>query len=866
MRRGKKAGLKKYQAKRRFGVTAEPKGKVVRKRGNAFVIQKHAATRLHYDLRLELDGVMKSWAVTRGPSLVPGEKRLAVEVEDHPIAYNKFEGTIPKGEYGGGTVMIWDRGHWEPEADPHKGLAKGHLAFRLYGEKLHGGWHLVRMHRRQGEKRDNWLLIKQHDGTERSARDEDILEEKPLSVVTGRTMDEITSGPKKEWRTNRASKTKQLSGKPKAIKRGTSRAATARSGSRAKLVIAEALRGGRKAKLPRFVSPSLATLSDKAPDGDNWVHEIKFDGYRIQAQLDRGKVKLFTRKGLDWTEKFPTIAAAISKLRVKSAVFDGELVTEDSNSISSFSLLQQDLKDGRHDRMVFYMFDALYLDGADLTSLPLSTRKKALADLLSGFPERGPLRLSESLTGSGTTLLRHACKMGLEGIVSKLASAPYNSGRSHEWIKTKCSDRQEFVVAGLVPSTANARAVGALVLGVYDGHTLKYAGRTGTGFTHEVARSLYRKLKSLEIAKAPFEAIPAEEQGARKPVWVQPKMVVEVDFRGWTHGDRVRQASFQGIREDKSAKDVVREQAVAAKSRTNGVRRSAPVKNGDASVAGVRLTHPDRIYWDDVGITKRDLADFYVQIWKWMRPHLVSRPISLLRCPEGASGQCFFQKHARAGIPVDHLHLVPEKNDKIISVDDLDGVIALVQGGVLEIHVRGSTIDHLESADRLVFDLDPGPETGWKDVVAAALDVRDRLKGIKLKCFLKTSGGKGLHVVLPIAPTPWERAKTFAKTVAEAMEADQPDRYVATATKAKRNKRIFIDYLRNSREATAVAPYSTRARPGAAVSVPIDWSELSGLKSASQYTVQNLVQRMSRLRKDPWANIGREKQQLPKFR
>jgi bifunctional non-homologous end joining protein LigD len=512
------------------------------------------------------------------------------------------------------------------------------------------------------------------------------------------------------------------------------------------------------------------------------------------------------------------------------------------------------------------MFDALYLDGADLTSLPLSTRKKALADLLSGFPERGPLRLSESLTGSGTTLLRHACKMGLEGIVSKLANAPYNSGRSHEWIKTKCSGRQEFVVAGLVPSTADARAVGALVLGVYDGNTLKYAGRTGTGFTHEMARSLYRKLKFLEIAKAPFEAIPAEEQGARKPVWVQPKMVVEVDFRGWTHGDRVRQASFQGIREDKPAKDVVREQAVAAKSRTNGVRRSAPVKNGDVSVAGVHLTHPDRIYWDDVGITKRDLADFYVQIWKWMRPHLVGRPISLLRCPEGASGQCFFQKHARAGIPVDHLHLVPEKNDKIISVDDLDGVIALVQGGVLEIHVRGSTIDHLESADRLVFDLDPGPETGWKDVVAAALDVRDRLKGIKLKSLLKTSGGKGLHVVLPIAPTPWERAKTFAKTVAEAMEADQPDRYVATATKAKRNKRIFIDYLRNSREATAVAPYSTRARPGAAVSVPIDWSELSGLKSASQYTVQNLIQRMSRLRKDPWANIGREKQQLPKFR
>ena len=409
MRRGKKTGLKTYRAKRRFGVTAEPKGKVAHKRGNAFIIQKHAATRLHYDLRLELDGVMKSWAVTRGPSLVPGEKRLAVEVEDHPIAYNKFEGTIPQGEYGGGTVMIWDRGHWEPEADPHKGLAKGHLAFKLYGEKLHGGWHLVRMHRRQGEKRDNWLLIKQHDGTERSARDEDILEEKPLSVATGRTMEEIASSPKKEWRTNRPSKTNQRSGKIKAIKRGTVREATARSATNAKPPVAEAVRAAPKSNLARFVSPALATLTDKAPDGDNWVHEIKFDGYRIQARLERGKVKLLTRKGLDWTEKFPTIASTISKLRAKSAMFDGELVTEDTDGISSFSLLQRDLKDRRHDRMIFYIFDLLHLDGADLTSLPLSKRKEALAGLLSGLPERGALRLSESLTGSGTALLRHAC-------------------------------------------------------------------------------------------------------------------------------------------------------------------------------------------------------------------------------------------------------------------------------------------------------------------------------------------------------------------------------------------------------------------------------------------------------------------------
>jgi bifunctional non-homologous end joining protein LigD len=870
MRGRKKSGLKTYRAKRRFGVTTEPKGEMTRRRGNAFVVQKHAARRLHYDLRLELDGVMKSWAVTRGPSLVPGEKRLAVQVEDHPIAYNKFEGTIPQGEYGGGTVMIWDRGHWQPENDPHKGLAKGHLAFTLEGEKLSGGWHLVRMHRRAGEKRDNWLLIKQHDETERSGRDMDILEEKPLSAVTGRTMDEIAKGPKKEWRSNR-SKADQPKIRPsKTAKKAPKRARSAaiKLMRRTKNLSAEGdpFAGVGHTTLPAFVAPCLATLSSKAPDSGKWVHEIKFDGYRIQARLDRGKVKLLTRKGLNWTSKFPTVAAAIAKLPAKSALIDGEVVVEGDDGLSSFSLLQQDLKASRHDRMVLYGFDLMHLDGADLKSLPLVSRKDALAKLFKREPARGVLRLSESLTEAGSTLLRHACKMGLEGIVSKVADAPYRSGRGQDWIKTKCSDRQELVVAGVVPSTVDARAVGALVLSFYERDKLHYAGRTGTGFTHEIARSLFRKLKVLETAKAPFETIPAEERGARKPIWVEPSMVVEVDFHGWTHGERVRQASFQGVREDKAAKDVVREKTIAVASRRESIKRSAPIKKNSASVAGVTLTHPDRIYWDDAGVTKRELADFYVQVWKWMRPHLVGRPIALLRCPEGASGQCFFQKHARAGIPTEHLHLVPEKGDKIISIDDLDGLIALVQGGVLEIHTRGTTIGDRESADRLVFDLDPGPGTGWKNVMAAARDVRDRLSALKLKSFLKTSGGKGLHVVLPIKSTSWEEAKAFTKAIAEAMEADEPERYVSTATKAKRNKRIFVDYLRNSREATAVAPYSTRARPGAPVAVPIDWPELGSLKAANQYTVRNLIQRLSRQRKDPWAEIGRVKQSLPKLK
>src|SRR5262245_58137066 len=658
MRRPAKSGLKSYRAKRDFGITAEPKGKIARKRGSAFVIQKHAATRLHYDLRLELDGVMKSWAVTRGPSLVPGEKRLAVEVEDHPIAYNKFEGTIPKGEYGGGTVMIWDRGHWLPESDPHWGLAKGHLAFTLEGKKLHGGWHLVRMHRRPGEKRDNWLLIKQDDDAGRSTKDKDILEEKPLSAASGRSMDQIAKGSRKVWHSNRA--------KAASTARTTQRkAATASTGTKKKdLEI-----GGSRSALPAFVPPCLASLSDSAPDQGNWVHELKFDGYRMQARLDHGKTTLLTRKGLDWTKKFPTVAKAIAKLPAKTALIDGELVVEGDDGISSFSLLQQDLKDGRHDRMKFYAFDLLHLDGTDLTALPLGRRKDALGRLIDRQPS--PLRFSESLDERGSVLLQHACKLGLEGIISKVADAPYRSGRGHDWIKTKCSDRQELVVAGVVPSTADPRAVGALVLGFYDKGKLHYAGRTGTGFTHDTARKLFRKLMTLKSNEVPFEAVPAEERGARKPIWVKPAMVVEVDFRGWTHGNRVRQASFQGVREDKSAKEVVRERAIAATSRAPAIKRSASGK--DDTVADVHLTHPDRVYWDDAGVTKRDLAEYYGKVWKWMRPHVAGRPISLLRCPEGISGQCFFQKHARAGIPVEHLHLVPEKGDEIIAVNDLAG-------------------------------------------------------------------------------------------------------------------------------------------------------------------------------------------------
>jgi bifunctional non-homologous end joining protein LigD len=510
----------------------------------------------------------------------------------------------------------------------------------------------------------------------------------------------------------------------------------------------------RHAALPAFVAPCLATLADKVPQSDNWIHEIKFDGYRLQARLDNGKVKLLTRRGLDWTRKFPAIAEAIATLPAKAALIDGELAVEGDDGVSSFSLLQQDLKDGRHDRMVLYAFDLLHLDGSDLKPQPLHARKQALARLLAKARQGGPLRLSESLTEPGPTLLKHACRMGLEGIVSKLADAAYHSGRGRDWIKTKCSDRQELVVAGFAPSSADAHAVGALVLGYYDGGKLRYAGRTGTGFSHTSARELYRKLKVLKRATSALRPMPKEERGARAPIWVSPELVAEVDFHGWTHGDRVRQASFQGLREDKPARQVVREvKAIAAKAQAPA-KRSPPVRNAKAIVGGVTLSHPDRVYWQDAGVSKRNLAEFYAQIWQWMRPHVVGRPIALLRCPEGAAGQCFFQKHAAAGIATEHLHLIPEKGDKIISIDDLAGLISLVQAGVLEIHTRGTTADNRERADRLVFDLDPGPGTGWKDVVSAAREVRERLARLKLKSFVKTSGGKGLHVVLPVKPTP----------------------------------------------------------------------------------------------------------------
>jgi len=870
--------LESYRKKRKFGVTAEPRGRKAPSGGHRYVIQKHAARRLHYDLRLELDGVMKSWAVTRGPSLDPDEKRLAVHVEDHPIEYNAFEGTIPQGQYGGGTVMIWDRGSWTPEGDPHRGYAKGHLVFDLDGEKLHGRWHLVRMRPRDHERHENWLLIKGKDEEARGPRGKDILEEKPRSVTTGRSIEENAAGKggkKRVWHSNRgaeAAETDTAEDPPPAARAAGSAKKSAPQAKSAKPL--------PRQRLPDFVPLSLATLFDRAPSGPNWLHEIKFDGYRMEARLDHGKVRLLTRKEQDWTHRFRPVASAVAALPASNALLDGEIVVEDDNGISNFSLLQTDLKDGRTDRFVYYVFDLLHLDDRDLRGAPLSERKAALARLLKGTGKSGVIRYTDHFDEDGPLIYRHACDMGLEGIVSKRRDAPYRSGRSDNFVKTKCHGRQEFIVAGFTPSTAAPRAIGALTVAVHENGELRYAGRIGTGYTQKMAHELWKRLEPLRTDRRPIE-LPADER-RKDVIWVKPKLVVEAQFAGVTHGGVLRQASFKGIREDKTAKEVVREvpaarakaaaataapaKAAASKSVKKPIKDPPPAradKKSGSDVAQIHLTHPDRVYWPDAGVTKKELAEYYVSVWDWIKPHILGRALSLVRAPEGITGETFFQKHIAANVKSSPLrHAVPGKDHDVIAVETLDDLVALVQSAALEIHVRGSRLDSLEMCDRMVFDLDPGEGVACPQIVAAARETRERLKAAKLESFVKLSGGKGIHVVVPIERAPWNAAKLFTQRIAAAMAADSPKLYLAKMTKALRAGRIFIDYFRNTREATSVAPYSSRARPGAPVSAPVIWERLSRTAGGNDFTLRDLKKR---LKDDAWADIGKVRQKLPEL-
>ncbi|MCJ8520155.1 bifunctional non-homologous end joining protein LigD [Pseudorhizobium tarimense] len=826
--------LETYNQKRNFDVSPEPKGKAGKKKGNSFVIQKHAARRLHYDFRIEMDGVLKSWAVTRGPSLVPGDKRLAVHVEDHPLDYGGFEGTIPEGNYGSGAVLLWDRGTWEPIGDPHKAYAKGHMEFALKGEKLEGRWHLVRMANRRGEKRENWLLIKGEDEFARAEGDADILEEQPRSVKSGQVIEELQGKKVPKPRKKSAAKERDL-------------AMTDQELNGAVPMDTKKIKGANEAPLPEFIPPQLATLVKGAPTGKRWLHEIKLDGYRLQARFDNGKVKLLTRTGLDWTKKFGAeITAAFEALPARQAIIDGEIVTNGGAGATDFSLLQQDLSEGRTDRFVFFAFDLLYLDGLDLTSAPLIKRKEMLESLIA--KSNGKLRYSEHFDDEGGLVLKHACRLSLEGIISKISDAPYRSGRGRDWVKSKCSARQEFVVAGYVPSSVSKTAIGSLVMGYYEGDKLRHAGRVGTGYSNKVAQSLFRDLDKIKIDKSPFdEKLSAVEK--KDVVFLTPEVVAEVEFRGWTADSHIRHAAFRGLREDKQAKDVVRE---------GGPVKTAEEHAAEPDKRTVRLTHPDRVYWPDAGVTKAGLADYYVQVWRFMAPYVVNRPLALVRGPDGVGKQLFFQKHGWKGMNKKILAAKdpasPDEED--IMIRDLDGLLGLVQGGTLEIHPWGSTVDQWEKPDMVNIDLDPGEGTTWQDVIRAAHEVRDRFEQMGLTGFVKTSGGKGLHVVAPVKPSAeWPEVKAAMKALADGMAGDDPDRYVSTITKSKRKGKILIDYLRNGRGATAVAPYSSRARAGAPVSMPISWDELNDAIGPTYFTVTNAVARLEQLLRDPWVDF-----------
>ena len=819
--------LQTYRRKRDFKKTPEPRGKIARRAQGklSFVIHKHAATRLHYDLRLEMGGVLASWAVPKGPSLDPKQRRLAVEVEDHPLDYGAFEGTIPEGEYGAGPVIIWDRGYWVPEGDPLAGRRQGKLKFQLFGEKLRGGWTLVRIRNpRQANGKNNWLLIKEADD---SASDQDIVAERPESVKSGRVIEQFANH-RSVGKTPR-----QSSHRPASVRKRD-----------------RAIRGD--SKMPKFVEPELATLVTAVPEGKEWLHELKFDGYRIFCRIDGGRVSLLTRNAQDWTSRFGALAQAAKKLDVRQALIDGEVIAVQEDGRHSFQLLQNSLKHGDSANLLYYAFDLLYLDGRDLRSAALIERKESLQRALSFNPKArstGMLRYSEHWLGEGARLFDKACAMGIEGIVSKRADAPYRSGRGKDWLKIKCSKSQEFVIGGFTDPAGSRVGFGALLLGVYDkSGALRYAGRVGTGFDESMLRDLRARLDKLERKTPPF-ANPPKGADAKGVHWVEPKLVGEVVFTDWTSDGLLRHPAFKGLREDKPAAEIGHEVAAPLPP------TARPATGQDDRIAGIKLTHPDRILYPEQGITKRELALYYEQIADWILPHLEGRALTLVRCPEGHSKQCFYQRHTR-DVASDVIQPVSARERgatvKYVAVDSLPGLITLVQMGVLEIHTWGSRVPRIERPDRMTFDLDPGADISWDEIKAAAAHLRRRLRALDLGTFVKSTGGKGLHVVVPIAPEQsWEYVKDFSRAVAEGLVREAPERYTATMSKAKRHGKIFIDYLRNGRTATAVCAYSTRARPGATVSVPLRWQELAK-DLRGHFNMRNVPERLARLRNDPW--------------
>jgi bifunctional non-homologous end joining protein LigD len=823
--------------------------------GDSFVVQKHAARRLHYDFRLELDGVLKSWAVTKGPSLDPADRRLAVHVEDHPLAYGSFEGTIPAGQYGAGTVMVWDRGTWEPIGDPRKGYREGKLKFLLHGRHLKGGWTLVRMRgKSQEEGRDNWLLIKERDQFTEPGNGNALLEHVDKSVLSGKTMDQLSrSGV--EWTSSRP-----VRAEPKRDTRAKAIATPKRT----------PIRGARREPLEDFVAPELASLVAEPPNGEDWVHEVKLDGYRVYCRRDRRGARLVTRSGQDWTDRFQRLVEPLEALPARQFAIDGEVVVLDENGFSSFAALQEALSAADQSRLCLFAFDLLHLDGYGLREAALVDRKHVLAQLLENGHDTGPIRYSDHVEAAGAEVFSHACKLGLEGVISKQAGRPYRSGRTSEWLKSKCIARQEFVIAGFTRPKKGGPGIGALVVGFYAGKRLVYAGRVGTGFSHEISRQLRARLEQLRVSRAPIEEVPAE--GHRDVYWVKPDLVCEVEFLSWTRDGVLRHPSYQGLREDKNPASVVREEPrAAADTRADVGKSTARKASADAAaksqVAGVTITHPDRVTFPDIGATKLDLAKYYEAVAGLMVPHLRDRPLSLLRCPEGVAETCFFQKHFG---PSELRSLarvtVQERKGKMeyLVLRSAAHLVELAQHGIIEVHPWGSRVDDLERPDRMIFDLDPGPRVKWATVVDTALVLKRHLEDMGLVSFAKTTGGKGLHLVVPLqGKAAWSEVKEFSRALAEAVVAAAPARFTTNPLKRLREGKIFLDYLRNDKGSTAIAPYSVRARAGAPVAMPLPWSEITRDLAPERFTLRTVLALMTK-KSDPWREMAKVRQHITK--